>query len=120
MLFKGINMVEEDYKKQLILITHTKGYYDRQTGKYVEGKETKVEFKGALLPLSEKDLKFLEGGNYSSVDIKLYTDRSIKNNSYIIDATTNKKYKVYAGRDYNIIDSNFFRYFLKGADKIDG
>lgn len=109
-------MILDSFKKDLSTKITNEGYYDRDTGEYIEGKEEVINFKGAILPLSERDLKFLEDGAYSVDDVKLYTDKEFKSNTVILDGE--KQYKIYAIRDYETINPNFKRYFMKRIDSI--
>ncbi|HBJ1682566.1 hypothetical protein [Clostridium botulinum] len=115
-----MNMILDSLKKDLKTYSMGEGYYDRKTGEYKEPKPIDIDFKGAILPLSEKDLKYLEEGAYSLDDVKLYTDISMENNSFVTDIKENKHYKIYGVREYNIIDSTFKRYYMKRVEKING
>ncbi|APC82245.1 hypothetical protein NPD12_3776 (plasmid) [Clostridium botulinum] len=111
-----MNMVLDSLKKDLVTKIVTEGYYDRDTGEYIEGKEEVINFKGAILPLSERDLKFLEDGTYSVDDIKLYTNKILKSNTIVHDG--DKQYKIYSIIDYGIINEDFKRYYMKRVEKI--
>lgn len=113
-----MDMILDGFKKDLAVIIKAEGYYDRNKGEYVEAGENRVTFKGAVLPLSEKDLKYLEDGAYSLEDVKMYTSMVLKNNAIIEDGSM--QYKIYGIRDYGIIDGDFKRYFMKRVDTIDG
>ncbi|NEZ47785.1 hypothetical protein FDF74_11395 [Clostridium niameyense] len=113
-----MNMILESFKKDLITYTIADGYFDREKGEYIKSEKKEITFKGAILPLSEKDLKYLEEGSYSLDDVKLYTNISLQNNSYVTDIVEKKHYKIYGVREYNIIDSTFKRYYMKRVEKI--
>lgn len=113
-----MDMILDSLKKDLTTTVQAEGYYNRESGEYIKGEETKISFKGALLPLSEKDLKYLEDGAYSLEDVKMYTSMVLKNNAIIKDGSM--QYKIYGVRDYGIIDGDFKRYFMKRVDIIDG
>ncbi|WP_158644222.1 hypothetical protein [Clostridium botulinum] len=115
-----MNMILDSLKKDLKTYSMGEGYYDREKGEYKEPKPADICFKGAILPLSEKDLKYLEEGAYSLDDVKLYTDISMENNSFVTDIKENKHYKIYGVREYNIIDSTFKRYYMKRVEEING
>lgn len=112
-----MKLILERFKKEFSYEEISPGYYN-DDGEYVEGQKNSYLFKGALLPLSEKDLQFLEDGSYSIDDQKLYTDLEIKSNTIITDVENSNTYKVYALRGYNIIDKDFKRYFMKRVDAI--
>lgn len=88
-------------------------------GDYLEGEEKEISFEGALLPLTERDMRYLEDGEYSIEDMKLYTDDEILNlkSNTIIELEDGTTYKIYAPRRYNIIDC-FKRYFLKKIENV--
>lgn len=113
-----LDMILDDFKRELKCGEKTDGYYDRDTGRWVDGKDNEVKFKGAILPLSEKDLKYLQEGSYTLDTVKLYTDVSIKNNTYVTDIENSEKYKVTGGIGYNQIHRNFKRYFMQRIDDI--
>lgn len=113
-----MDMILDSLKRNLKTYSMGEGYYDRGTGEYKKPEQIDINFKGAILPLSEKDLKYLEEGAYSLDDVKLYTVISIGNNAFVTDIAENKHYKVYGVREYNIIDSTFKRYFMKRVEGV--
>lgn len=113
-----MHVILDELEKTLYFPITTEGYYDRTTGEYIPGTTTYQTFRGAVLPLSEKDLKFLEDGAYTLDYKKLYTDKTLKNNQIIKDGSI--EYKVVAERDYDIINVDFKRYFIKRVGDISG
>lgn len=115
------NLIPEEYLKPLVAVVKGTSTFNRDTGKWVQGKPTEINFKGAILPLSSRDLNQLqvtEGGIFSVDDKKLYTDQSFSNHTQIRDDT--KVYEIYVVKDYGIFNSTFKEYYIKKIDKIDG
>lgn len=114
----NMDMILDSFKRDLVCGEKTDGHYDRNTGKWIEGTNMQVKFKGAILPLTERDLKYLEEGAYTLNVVKLYTDILLKNNTYVTDIETSEKYKITGGIGYNQIHRNFKRYFMQRIDDI--
>jgi hypothetical protein len=113
-----LDRILEKYKKDLILITKGTKTFNRDKGIYEYSGDIETAFRGAILPLSEKDLKAISEGGYSIDDRKLYTNIDLESNSKIMDG--DKIYSVYAVRNYDIVDPSFERYYMKRVDSIDG
>jgi len=113
------NLIPKEYLKSLSA-TVTTSTFDRSIGKWVKTTST-VSFQGAILPLSAKDLnqlKVTEGGLFSVNDRKLYTNQIFENNTQITDGSST--YKVYAPKNYDIINPDFSLYYMKKIDEVSG
>lgn len=113
-----MDMILDEYKHPLKAVVVEKGYYDRDTGKYVDGTKTEKDFIGAILPLSQDDFIKNPDGGYTRDDKKMYTAEDFKNGQTIY--FNNTVYNIDSDMDYNYIDSDFKRYFLKRVGDIDG
>lgn len=106
-----MDLILDEYKKTITLKEKEEGYYDRDTGRYVEGTETLVEFKGAVLPLSNDDFVKNPNAGYTSDAKKLYTSKVLENGQKVVVAT--EEYMVDAELKYPFIDDDFKRYYLR-------
>lgn len=89
----------------LIHISHEPGYNDYENGGvWVDGEIVETPFKGAVLPLSYKDLKYDTGGTYTVKDQKLYTYNSFEEGGKV----------TYEGTDYTIQQSKDYSRFGGG------
>lgn len=114
-----MDVILNSFKKDFICDIVSEGNYN-EVGDYIPGTSKTILFKGAMLPLSERDMKFLPDGVYGISDQKLYTDIALLDNTEIKDIQTKEEYTVYAFKGYNIIDPDFKRYFMKRIDDING
>ncbi|HDK7314586.1 TPA: hypothetical protein PTV97_003747 [Clostridium botulinum] len=114
-----MDMILDSLKKDFSYKEVTEGTYN-DSGDYVPGIKNTIDFKGAMLPLIEKDMEFLPEGVYGISDQKLYASVELKDNTKIKDDITEEEYTVYAFRSYNIINPDFKRYFIKKVKKING
>lgn len=77
-----------------------------------------VVFKGIVLPLSNKDLKYLPEGSYTQNSQKLYTDDpvEIEPNQIIEDTFDGQRYTVKTELGHNTIHP-MVRYIVEGVVK---
>lgn len=67
----------EQYSSDITIIRQTVGYYDYENGGiWVPGEEERIEARGAVIPLSRRELseqlQYGEGGAYTREDRKVY------------------------------------------------
>lgn len=87
----------EQYSSDITIIRKGEGYYDYEHGGvWVPGKEERTETRGAVIPLSSRELneqlQHGEGGAYTRADRKVYTHVELalgevlehKGNSYTV------------------------------------
>lgn len=89
------------------------GYRDaNQGGIYVPGRVEEILIEdGAVVPLSNNDLKLDEGGTYTTEDKKLYCYKDIREGSKV--KHKDKEYTVMEKRDHSDYDEDLFIYVLK-------
>ena len=77
-------------------------------------------FKGIIMPLSNKDLKYLPEGTYTENSQKLYTDDPVKirPNQIIEDTFDGQRYTVKTELGHNTIHP-MVRYIVEGVVKSD-
>lgn len=114
-----MDLILNRFKKDFEYKEITEGSYDNN-GDYIVGTETTIPFKGAMLPISEKDMQYLPDGFYGVSDQKLYTSVALRDNTKIKDIVTEEEYTIYAFKGYNIINQTFKRYFMKKVVKVNG
>lgn len=81
-MFDFHNLIEQ-YSSDIAIIRESEGYYDySQGGVWVPGAEERIETRGAVLPLSTRELneqlQYGEGGAYNRSDRKVYTHESLE------------------------------------------
>lgn len=114
----------KSFLKTVTAIITNPSTLDRNTGKWIDGGKSAIEFKACILPLTSRDLNQLQAtadGIFTVNDKKLYTtfaDVTFENKTQIKDG--DKTYQVYVVKDYDIINPNFRQYFIKRMDKVDG
>lgn len=111
-------------KGSTYLIDTSEGHYDPyQAGKYIEGETKFIKLEpAAIVPLSNDDLKFVEGGVVSSDNRKLYCYRRIKKGAYIVnimDDKTKSTYRIMSEKDYSDFDKGLHIYMLERTDNYD-
>ena len=90
--------------------------YDAEHGgQYRRGMPEEIAFRGALLPLSEKDLQYAPQGTSARDSRKLYTEHALLLSSEII--TGNERYSVTAELAYGGLHP-LRRYILKRKEAI--
>lgn len=113
MIFK--EMIDENSVPFIALI-ESEGHYE-DDGDYVEGGEPEpVEMVGVILPLSDDDLRYAEGGTYSVKDRKVYTTQALKLGQKIQYKKTN--YTVQNFKDYTDF-TDVFIYLARWAGNED-
>lgn len=95
--------------KPMVYIKRTGGDYG-DNGKWVDGSEVRTDFKGALLSLTEEDLKYVEAGTYTTSDYKLYCEVDLDTNGQIEYLT--KVWTIQEKRNYLEMGS-FRRYIVR-------
>lgn len=81
-MFDFHNLIEQ-YSSDITIIRQTEGHYDYENGGiWVPGKEEQIETRGAVLPLSSRELneqlQHGEGGSYTRADRKVYTHDNLE------------------------------------------
>lgn len=81
-MFNFQNLIEQ-YSSDISIIRQGEGYYDyNQGGIWVPGAEQRIEIRGAVIPLSTRELneqlQYGEGGAYTRGDRKVYTHESLE------------------------------------------
>lgn len=91
------------------------GYWDDETGEYVEGKDKPVTKQAAVIPMSSKQI-YDSGGAYTTAD----------RNIFILEPLTPKTKVTYKGLTYSVEQStdfteygDFFMYVLKAVSTFD-
>ncbi|MBC3889512.1 hypothetical protein GH810_14455 [Acetobacterium paludosum] len=95
--------------------SRAEGHYDYENGGiWVDGAPTEISFKGAVLPLSYKDLKYDSGGTYTVDDRKLYTYNSFDTGEKINHGGT--PYTILEDKDYSQFGGGLHVYIIKRGD----
>nr|DAL26899.1 MAG TPA_asm: hypothetical protein [Caudoviricetes sp.] len=123
-MFDFKQLIAKYTKGVTYLMDKGEGYYDPyQAGKYIEAEPKLVKLSpAAIVPLSDDDLKFVEGGVVSSDDRKLYCYKRIKKGSYIVNVMadrTKSTYRIMGERDYSDFDVGLHIYMLERTDNYD-
>jgi hypothetical protein len=88
-------------------------------GQYILKEPDKREITGVLMPLSNKDIQYIEEGAYSVLSEKLYTNGDyVKVGMYVLDPDTGYQYKVSQELTHNRIHP-LRRYMLERKEGVD-
>lgn len=114
-MFNFKRLIKKYSKVPVTLIKSNGGHYDYLNGgEYVKNPpEEIILIDSAVVPLSNSDLKYDEGGTYTTQDRKLYTYTSIKLGDKV--SCGDAEYTVQEAKDYSDFDAGLCIYFLKRA-----
>ena len=105
-------MVKKYSKEPVYILRETEGYHDYSKGGiWVPGVIEEVEIEGAVVPLTNEDLRFDEGGTYNFEDRKLYCYEEMDKGEKV--KHKDKVYTVLERKDYSDFDEGLFIYFIK-------
>jgi len=108
-------LIKKYRKHPVYILRETEGYHDYSKGGiWVPGVIEEVEIEGAVVPLTNEDLKFDEGGTYNFEDRKLYSYNEISNGEKI--KHKDKTYTVLERKDYSDFDKGLYIYFMKRGE----
>lgn len=121
-------LIDKYSKGQVKAICKGQGYYDMEHGgEWVEGEvEECVIISAAIVPLTNDELKFYEGGAMSADDRKLYCYYELRKGDEIENTMLDGsifKYTILGQKNYSDFDRGFEKglriYFLKRIDRDD-
>jgi len=105
-------LINKYSKTPVFYLEETEGYYDYSNGGvYVPGGVEPTKFEGAVVPLSNEDLNYDEGGTYTTQDRKLYTYNDLKKGQKIEHKEL--VYTIQEKKDYSDFDIGLNIYFVK-------
>ena len=108
-------MIKKYSKHPVYILRETEGYHDYSKGGiWVPGGIEEIEIEGAVVPLSNEDLKFDEGGTYNFEDRKLYCYKEISKGEKI--KHKDKTYTILERKNYSDFDDGLFIYFIKRGE----
>lgn len=110
-LYRFERLVRKYSNKMTIEIASEKGTYDMETGEYIKGETSIIEFEGAILPLKARAI-YESGGRLTSADRLLYSLTPFKEKQQVI--YKNKVYSVESEEEY-IDYADFYHYTLKAV-----
>lgn len=114
-MFNFKRLIKKYSKHPVYLLREGEGHHDYgQGGLWVPGETEEVEIEGAVVPLSNEDLKFDEGGTYNQEDRKLYCYQEISKGEKI--KHKDKIYTVLERKDYTDFDDGLYIYFIKRGE----
>lgn len=111
--FNFKRLIKKYSKVPVYKLIETEGYSDVNNGGiWVDGRIEEILIpNAAVVPLSNEDLKFGEGGTYTVEDRKLYCYEDIGKGTKV--KHKDKSYTVIERRDYEDFDIGIFIYFVK-------
>lgn len=111
--FNFKRLIKKYAKFPVYELKETEGYSDvNQGGIWIPGKVREVLIEdAAVVPLSNDDLKYGEGGTYTTEDKKLYCYTELDKGTKI--KHKEKDYTVMESRDYEDFDIGLFIYMIK-------
>lgn len=106
------------------VVEKTDGYHDMNNGgEWVEGDSSTHDLTlFAIVPLSDEDLKFDEGGNYDDQSRKLYCYKSLVKGTKVVNTMTDgtvSEYKIMQSRNYSDHDKGLQIYYMRRVDRND-
>lgn len=104
-----LNVILERFKANIKALYKTKGDYN-ESGEYIEGTTEEINFRGAILPLSEDDFVRNPDAGYTRHDRKLYTAQELKNGQTVV--WDNANWTIEGDLDYSYINKIFKRYYM--------
>lgn len=105
-------LIKKYSKFPVFLLRESHGFSDPLNGGvWVPGTITEWRFEGAVVPLTNEDLRFDEGGTYNYEDRKLYCYIDIAKGEKV--KHKEKIYTILERRDYEDFDSELKIYFMK-------
>lgn len=111
-------LINKYSKLPVYRLIETDGYYDIDNGNiWVDGDIAELVFDGAIVPLSNEELNFGEGGTYTTEDRKLYCYEDLEKGSKILHKE--KDYTVMNEKDYEDFDKELRIYILKRGGRAD-
>lgn len=112
-------LIKKYSKYPVYLLEESEGYYDIDKGNlWIPGQIEEILIEsGAVVPLSNDDLEYGEGGTYTAEDKKLYCYQEIKKGAKV--KHKNKDYTVMESRNYVDFDVGLYIYFIKRGDRDD-
>lgn len=111
-MFNFERLISRYSKFPVFLLREAEGYFNYEAGGvWTPGIVEEISIKGAVVPLSNSDLKYDEGGSYSIGDYKLYTYTDIALGEKV--RCKDKEYTVQEKKDYSDFDIGLNIYFIK-------
>lgn len=118
-LFSFKRLIKKYSKSPPYQLKETEGYNDMdQGGIWVPGITEEIEIEdAAVIPLSNEDLNFGEGGTYSTEDRKLYCYVDMEKGTKIKHKDI--EYTILGRKDYEDFDDGLFIYILGRGGRSD-
>lgn len=116
-MFNFKRLVRKYSNKPVYYLQEEEGYHDpTQGGKWINGAVTPIKLdSAAIVPLSNNDLQFSEGGTYVDSDRKLYCYKSmVKGNKIKHDGN---RYSILEDKDYADFDDGLYIYIVRRGDR---
>ena len=106
----------EQYSSDITIIRQIEGHYDyKNGGKWVPGGEELIEARGAVIPLSRRELsaqlQYGEGGVYTREDRKVYTHTPMETGDVL--EHKGMRYKVAEKVPYEDLASGLSIYYIR-------
>ena len=107
----------QKYTVPFVMLEETDGQYDQDNGGiWVPGAVQEVPVSGAVLPLSNEDIRYDESGTYTAKDRKIFTYTELKLGRKVIVAGID--YTLQEEKDYGR-QAGIYIYFAKRAGGVD-
>ncbi len=104
--------VLEELEHNITIIEHP-GEWSTESNEYVyQSDPQSVSARAVILPLTNDDIQYGEGGTYTRHDRKIYIHRELEHGQKIIDERDSKHYTVQQEKDYSLVASGLRIYFI--------
>ncbi len=115
-MYSFSRLIKKYSKLPVYYLEEQPGFHDpTKGGAWIPGKTIEVEFKGAVVPLTNQDLRFDEGGTYMQSDRKLYCYKEMIKGTKI--KHDNKDYTILEDKTYKDFDIGLYIYVVRRGDK---
>lgn len=119
-MFDFKRLIKMYSKSPIYFLREEEGYHDpKQGGKWIEGTPEEVLIEGAIVPLSNEDLRYDEGGTYTTADRKIYCYTKMEKGQKI--KNKEKTYTVLSDKPYEDFDTGepdgLYIYIIRRGDR---
>ena len=115
-MFNFKRLIDKFGKYPVYLLEESEGYHNpKQGGKWVPGEIEEIKLEdAAVVPLSNEDLRFDEGGTYTVADRKLYCYKEMTKGNKIKHKES--LYTILESKDYTDFDEGLYIYIIKKGE----
>lgn len=123
MKFDFKDLISAFTKGKTTALIKSDGYYDMEHGGvWVDGKAEEIAIvPSAVVPLSQEEMKNVDGGHFQEINKKLYCYMKLPKGTAITHENflgDKKTYTIMSGKEYAEFDDGLHIYYLKAEDTL--